>query len=185
MPLRHDDQVVIGHGSGGKMTQELIADIFMPRFQCEPLAAGNDFASVGLPELAGMKGKISISTDGHSVFPLFFPGGDIGSLAVCGTVNDVAMSGAKPLYLTASFILEEGFSMELLEKIASSMQASALEAGVQIVAGDTKVVEKGKADGLLSQPAALDGFLLNCKLAANMPDPATRSSFQVISGITE
>ena len=148
VPMRHTDQVVMGHGSGGKMTQELIMDVFMPRFECNPLAAGNDFAAVGLPDLASLQGNLSISTDAHSVAPLIFPGGDIGKLAVCGTVNDVSMGGALPLYLTASFILEEGLSMDVLESIVLSMQVSALEAGVQIVAGDTKVVEKGKADGV-------------------------------------
>jgi hydrogenase expression/formation protein HypE len=93
-------------------------------------------------------GKLSISTDAHVVFPLFFPGGDIGKLAVCGTVNDVAMLGAKPLYLTAGFILEEGLQMDVLKRVVESMRAAAEEAGVQIVAGDTKVVQKGKADGL-------------------------------------
>jgi len=148
VPLQHADQVVMGHGSGGKMTMELIRDIFMPRFKCDPLAAGNDFAAVGLPNLATLKGQLSISTDAHSVAPLIFPGGDIGKLAVCGTVNDVCMSGALPLYLTASFILEEGLSMTVLENIVQSMRAAAEEAGVQIIAGDTKVVERGKADGV-------------------------------------
>jgi hydrogenase expression/formation protein HypE len=91
---------------------------------------------------------LAVSTDSHVVWPLFFPGGDIGRLAVCGTVNDVAMMGARPLYLTASFILEEGLEIGLLEKVVESMQGAAAEAGVQIVAGDTKVVERGKADGL-------------------------------------
>jgi hydrogenase expression/formation protein HypE len=92
--------------------------------------------------------RLAISTDSHVVTPLFFPGGDIGRLAVCGTVNDVAMLGAKPLYLTAGFILEEGLEMSVLERVVASMQAAAAEAGVQIVAGDTKVVQRGKADGL-------------------------------------
>jgi len=99
-----------------------------------------------LQPVAGM--QLSISTDAHVVMPLFFPGGDIGKLAVCGTVNDVAMLGAKPLYLTAGFILEEGLPMSTLQQVIASMQAAAQEAGVQIVAGDTKVVQKGKADGL-------------------------------------
>lgn len=145
LPLAHTQQVVIGHGSGGRMTQELIRQVFLTHFDSPALLAGNDFARAGLP---GASGQLAVSTDAHIVTPLFFPGGDIGRLAVCGTVNDVAMSGAKPLYLTASFILEEGLSMEVLERVVSSMQAAAEEAGVQIIAGDTKVVEKGKADGL-------------------------------------
>jgi hydrogenase expression/formation protein HypE len=97
---------------------------------------------------AGLCQKLSISTDSHVVFPLFFPGGDIGKLAVCGTVNDVAMLGARPLYLTAGFILEEGLSMDTLKQVVESMRVAAEEAGVQIVAGDTKVVQRGKADGM-------------------------------------
>ena len=148
MPLKHDEQIVMGHGSGGKMTQELIKSIFMPHLVSEPLLAANDFAQVLLPAAANLTGSLSISTDSHSVAPLVFPGGDIGSLSVCGTVNDMCMSGALPLYLTAAFILEEGLSVKLLEEIVLSMQRSAQEAGVQIVAGDTKVVEKGSADGV-------------------------------------
>lgn len=147
-PLSHHDQIVMGHGSGGKMTQDLIKSIFMPHLVSEPLAAANDFAQVSLPTAAQLQGYLSISTDSHSVTPLVFPGGDIGSLSICGTVNDMCMSGAVPLYLTAAFILEEGLSMNLLEQIVRSMQCSAEEAGVQIVAGDTKVVEKGSADKL-------------------------------------
>lgn len=148
LPLQHKQQIVMGHGSGGKMTQDLIKSVFMPHLASEPLAAANDFAQVALPAGANLNGYLSISTDSHSVAPLFFPGGDIGSLSVCGTVNDICMSGAVPLYLTAAFILEEGLNMQLLEKIALSMQHSAEEAGIQIIAGDTKVVEKGNADGV-------------------------------------
>lgn len=148
LPLKHGEQIVMGHGSGGKMTQDLIKAIFMPHLASEPLSAANDFAQVSLPDGANLHGSLSISTDSHSVSPLVFPGGDIGSLSVCGTVNDMCMSGAIPLYLTAAFILEEGLSMDLLETIVRSMQHSADEAGVQIIAGDTKVVEKGSADGV-------------------------------------
>lgn len=148
LPLRHTGQVVLAHGSGGRMTQDLIRQIFLPLFENPYLTAGNDFARLELPAPAGMDGRLAVSTDSHIVSPLFFPGGDIGRLAVCGTVNDVAMSGAQPLFLTAGFILEEGLPVEVLQRVAASMQASAAEAGVQIVAGDTKVVEKGKGDGL-------------------------------------
>ncbi|HTX80447.1 MAG TPA: hydrogenase expression/formation protein HypE [Longilinea sp.] len=143
VPLHHDAQIVMGHGSGGRMTSELIQRVFLPRFSNPALLAGNDFAS-----LQAQGGRLAISTDSHIVNPLFFPGGDIGKLAICGTINDVAMSGATPVSLTAGFILEEGLLISDLEKIADSMQAAAAEAGVQIVAGDTKVVEKGKADGI-------------------------------------
>ena len=142
-PLTHNEQIVMGHGAGGRMSHQLIQKAFVSAFQNTALNAGDDAALV-LPT----NGKLSISTDSHVVFPLFFPGGDIGKLAVCGTVNDVAMLGAKPLYLTAGFILEEGLSMETLKQVVASMKAAADEAGVQIVAGDTKVVQKGKADGL-------------------------------------
>ncbi|MEP0804854.1 MAG: hydrogenase expression/formation protein HypE [Chloroflexota bacterium] len=143
-PLLHGEQIVMGHGAGGRMSQQLIQRAFLPAFQNPALSAGNDAALV-MPDA---RQRLSISTDAHVVSPLFFPGGDIGRLAVCGTVNDVAMLGAKPLYLTAGFILEEGLPMDTLRRVIKSMRAAAEEAGVQIVAGDTKVVQKGKADGL-------------------------------------
>lgn len=155
VPMRHDDQIVMGHGSGGRMTQELIARVFAPAFSNPILAQSNDFASFPLPAEAALKGRISLSTDSHIVSPLFFSGGDIGRLAVCGTVNDVSMAGALPLYLTAGFIIEEGLPVETLARVTASMQAAAQEAGVQIVAGDTKVVERGKADGLFINTAGI------------------------------
>ena len=143
-PLPHGDQIVMGHGAGGRMSHQLIQRAFLPAFSNPALQAGDDAARLD----PGLLQHLSISTDSHVVWPLFFPGGDIGRLAVCGTVNDVAMLGARPLYLTAGFILEEGLPMETLRRVIASMQAAADEAGVQIVAGDTKVVQKGKADGL-------------------------------------
>jgi hydrogenase expression/formation protein HypE len=134
----------MGHGSGGKLSHELISSLFLPAFDNPALRAGDD-AGLVQPNVCT---QIAMSTDSHVVWPLFFPGGDIGRLAVCGTVNDVAMLGATPLYLTAGFILEEGLEVALLMRVIASMQAAAQEAGVQIVAGDTKVVQKGKADGL-------------------------------------
>ena len=145
LPHIHTETVVIGHGSGGSMTHDLIRNIFQSRIENPFLAEGNDAARLHLPESAG---QMAVSTDSHVVSPLFFPGGDIGRLAVAGTVNDVAMLGAYPTYLTAGFIIEEGFEMEALERIINSIASTCREAGVQIVAGDTKVVEKGKADGL-------------------------------------
>jgi len=144
-PLPHNEQIVMGHGAGGRMSHQLIQKAFMPAFQNPALQQGDDAALV---EPDGLLQKLSISTDSHVVWPLFFPGGDIGKLAVCGTVNDVAMLGAKPLYLTAGFILEEGLQMDTLKRVIESMRQAAEEAGVQIVAGDTKVVQKGKADGI-------------------------------------
>lgn len=155
LPLPHNDQIVIGHGSGGKMTHDLIRKVFQKYLSSPALLAGNDFASLVLPQISKEQGTLIVSTDSHVVFPLFFPGGDIGRLAVAGTVNDVAVSGGIPLYLTASFILEEGFPVSLLEKILASMQQTAAEAGVVFVAGDTKVVERGKMDGVFINTTGL------------------------------
>ncbi len=144
LPKSHKDKIVLGHGSGGKMMADLIRDTFYPPLSNPALLAGNDAGVVKLPNGA----RLAVSTDAHVVSPLFFRGGDIGKLAVCGTVNDVAMVGAKPLYLTASFILEEGLELSLLDKVVQSMKSAAEEAGVEIVSGDTKVVAHGEADGL-------------------------------------
>ena len=143
VPLTHNEQIVLGHGSGGKMSHDLIRKTFLAAFDNSILRTGDDAAPIEIENA-----QLSISVDSHVVTPLFFPGGDIGKLAVCGTVNDVAMLGARPLYLTAGFILEEGLPIETLQRVVASMKAAADEAGVQIVAGDTKVVERGKADGL-------------------------------------
>jgi hydrogenase expression/formation protein HypE len=143
-PLTHNEQIVMGHGAGGRMSHQLIQKAFLPAFDNHALRAGDDAARLE----SDLHQNLAISTDAHVVSPIFFPGGDIGRLAVCGTVNDVAMLGAKPLYLTAGFILEEGLPMETLHRVIASMKAAAEEAHIQIVAGDTKVVEKGKADGL-------------------------------------
>ncbi len=144
LPLQHEEHIVQGHGSGGKLTHDLIAKSFLPTWDNPILAAGDDAGIIPTQGAA----RLAISTDAHVVSPLFFPGGDIGRLAICGTVNDVAMMGARPLYLTVSFILEEGLKLETLQRVIASMQAAAQEAGVQIVAGDTKVVGRGLADGL-------------------------------------
>ena len=143
-PLPHHHTIVMGHGSGGKMSHDLIKRLFLTAFSNPILERGDDSSVVFIKE----PGKLAFTTDAHVVAPIFFPGGDIGKLAVCGTVNDLAMMGAAPLYLCVSFILEEGLAIETLERICASMQAAAQEAGVQIVAGDTKVVQRGNADGL-------------------------------------
>ena len=144
LPIRDRGTIILGHGSGGKLSHDLIGKLFLPPFDNPTLRQGDDAGVVQATPCA----RLAVSTDSHVVWPLFFPGGDIGRLAVCGTVNDVAMMGARPLFLTAGFILEEGLEIGLLERVVESMQAAAAEAGVQIIAGDTKVVERGKADGI-------------------------------------
>ena len=135
--------IEMGHGSGGRTSATLIEELFVRHFDNALLDQGNDQASFPVPA-----GRMVISTDGHVITPLFFPGGYIGSLSVHGTINDVAMSGAKPLYLSASFILEEGFPLADLERIVISMAKASKSAGVPVVTGDTKVVERGKGDGV-------------------------------------
>ena len=131
------------HGSGGRAMAQLIKELFHKHLDNELLAQGNDHAAFDVPA-----GRMVMSTDGHVIAPLFFPGGDMGALSVHGTINDVAMAGARPLYLSAGFILEEGFPLADLERIVMSMARAAREAGVPVVTGDTKVVERGKADGV-------------------------------------
>jgi hydrogenase expression/formation protein HypE len=155
VPLAHAETIVMGHGSGGKLMHDLIARHFLPHFANPILQAGDDAGLIEFDSAQNQSLRLAISTDSHVVWPLIFPGGDIGRLAVCGTVNDIAMLGAQPLYLTAGFILEEGLQISILECILASMQAAALEADIQIVAGDTKVVQKGKADGLYINTAGV------------------------------
>jgi len=166
-PLPHSEQIVMGHGAGGRMSHQLIQKAFVSAFQNPALQAGDDAAM--LQPVPGI--QLSISTDAHVVTPLFFPGGDIGKLAVCGTVNDVAMLGAKPFYLTAGFILEEGLSMSTLQQVITSMQAAAQEANVQIVAGDTKVVQKGKADGLYITTAGVGIIPIGTNISGTQAKP--------------
>ena len=150
LPLRDYPSIVLGHGGGGKLSSELIEHIFVPAFRNPALEVMAD--SSVLPAAAG---RLAFSTDSYVVQPLFFPGGCIGDLAVHGTVNDLSMSGAKPLYLSAGFILEEGFPLSHLAAIVDRMAAAAREAGVQIVTGDTKVVEKGHGDGCYINTAGI------------------------------
>jgi len=141
LPLDRYPTVLLAHGGGGKLMHQLIEQVFAPTFAFA--TPQHDATVFQLPP-----GRVAMTTDSYAIQPLIFPGGDIGSLAVCGTVNDLAMSGARPLYLSAGFIIEEGLSIELLWQIVQSMQRAAQQAGVQIVTGDTKVVERGKGDGL-------------------------------------
>jgi hydrogenase expression/formation protein HypE len=146
-----EDHILLAHGSGGVLSHELIRDVFAHHFTNRYLDDLGDAAVVGDLPL----GRLAMTTDSYVVQPLFFPGGNIGELAVCGTVNDLAVVGAKPLYLTAGFILEEGLPLEILERVVVSMAAMAHEAGVYIVTGDTKVVDHGAADGLFINTAGV------------------------------
>lgn len=137
-----NETVTLAHGAGGKQTAELIDKVFKEHF------ANPDLTSDDAAVLSVEAGKLAFTTDGFIVSPAEFPGGNIGKLSICGTVNDLACMGAKPLYLSCAFVIEEGFPMEKLEKIAAAMEATAKEAGVKIVAGDTKVAGKGQVDGV-------------------------------------
>ncbi|WP_439373400.1 hydrogenase expression/formation protein HypE [Bradyrhizobium sp. DASA03120] len=154
----------LSHGSGGRAMAQLISGLFHEAFGNEWLARGNDQSAFDV-----RAGRLAMSTDAYVVSPLFFPGGNIGSLAVHGTVNDIAMAGARPLYLSASFIIEEGFLFSDLKMIAESMGKAARSAGVHIITGDTKVVERGKADGLFISTAGVglvpDGLDLSAENA--------------------
>ena len=151
LPKSQYEHILLGHGSGGKLTSDLIEKLFVPGFSDERLAALEDQATVNL----GVKGgngarspRVAFTTDAFVVRPIFFPGGDIGRLAVHGTVNDLAVGGALPLFLSAAFILEEGLPLADLRKIVASMRRACDEAGVSLVTGDTKVVDRGKGDGV-------------------------------------
>lgn len=153
-------RIDLTHGAGGRATAQLLDTLFKPAFANEWLAQGNDQALFSVPP-----GRLVMSTDAHVVAPLFFPGGDIGSLAVHGTINDVAMSGARPLHLAASFILEEGLPLADLARIVASLARAARDAGVAVVTGDTKVVERGKGDGVFITTTGIgvvpDGILIS------------------------
>jgi hydrogenase expression/formation protein HypE len=145
-----DDKILLAHGSGGKLSHDLIKQIFLPRFLNPILEPLDDSAKI-----TNRNGLIAFTTDSYVVNPIFFPGGDIGKLAVCGTVNDLSMVGAAPSYLSLSLIIEEGLSIELLKQVVSSIHRVAEQAGVKIVTGDTKVVEHGAADHLFINTAGI------------------------------
>jgi hydrogenase expression/formation protein HypE len=149
-PVGVRGQIVMAHGGGGKLMHDLLETYIIPAFRNDKLEQRHDGARV---DVAGA--RLAFTTDSYVVRPMFFPGGDIGSLAVNGTVNDLAMCGARPLYLSAGFIMEEGLAVEALARVIESMRASAEAAGVQIVTGDTKVVDKGKGDGLYVNTAGI------------------------------
>ncbi|MCL4273965.1 MAG: hydrogenase expression/formation protein HypE [Anaerolineales bacterium] len=143
VPIRPTETVILGHGSGGTLSRDLLRRLFLPDLGTAAPRSLDDSAVV---EMNGA--RFALTTDSHVVSPLFFPGGDIGRLAICGTVNDLAMVGARPIALTCGFVLEEGLPFETLQRVVASMQDAAKEAGVYIAAGDTKVVQKGGADKL-------------------------------------
>jgi hydrogenase expression/formation protein HypE len=150
LPITDYKEIVLAHGSGGKLSHQLISKIIAPQFANELLAPMHDGAIFSLGNE-----RVAFSTDSYVVSPIFFPGGDIGKLAVHGTVNDLAMCGARPLYLSCAFILEEGVPMQDFWRVVQSMRAAADEAGVQLVTGDTKVVDRGKADGIFINTAGI------------------------------
>ena len=150
LPISGYPNVLLAHGGGGRMMRRLIEDMFAPAFKNPFLDEMGDGAVIQIGDR-----KIAFTTDSYVVDPLFFPGGDIGTLAVNGTVNDLAMCGARPLYLSAGFVLEEGMPLETLWKIVQSMKEAADEAGVQVVTGDTKVVDRGKGDGIYINTAGI------------------------------
>jgi hydrogenase expression/formation protein HypE len=150
IPISQYPHVLLAHGGGGRLMHQLIGKMFLTAFRNPLLETQHDSTVV---ELTGK--KLAFTTDSYVVRPLFFPGGDVGSMAVHGTVNDLAMSGARPVYLSAAFIIEEGLPMETLWKIVCSMQEAAKRSGVQIITGDTKVVDKGKGDGVFINTAGI------------------------------
>ena len=168
-PLPVKDTVVLGHGSGGKLSAELVHSIFLPAFQNPMLAKLNDQAVLNVNGT-----RLAFTTDSFVVKPLFFPGGNIGSLAVHGTVNDLAMCGARPLFLSVAFILEEGFSLTELRRVVDALSQAAADANVQVVTGDTKVVEKGSGDQLFINTTGIGLVPEGLELSADQARPGDK-----------
>jgi hydrogenase expression/formation protein HypE len=166
LPLPAQDKVLLGHGSGGRLSAELLQKIFLPALQNPALNSLNDQALLSVDGVG-----LAFTTDSFVVKPLFFPGGDIGSLAVNGTINDLAVGGAEPLFLSAAFILEEGLPLETLRQVVASLARAAQEAGVLVVTGDTKVVEKGKGDGLFINTSGIGRVAPGINLSADQARP--------------
>jgi hydrogenase expression/formation protein HypE len=165
LDLRHG-RVELAHGAGGRSSAQLIEEVFLEALDNEWLRRGNDQAAFAVTD-----GRLVMTTDAYVISPVFFPGGDIGSLAVHGTINDIAMAGARPLYLAASFILEEGFPLASLERIARSMGEAARSAGVAVITGDTKVVERGKADGVFISTTGIGTVPAGIEISAERVQP--------------
>jgi len=166
VPLPAGERILLGHGSGGKLSADLLQEVFLPTLGNPVLDRLEDQAVVSVNGI-----RLAVTTDSFVVKPLFFRGGDIGALAVHGTINDLAMGGAVPLWLSAAFILEEGLPLETLKRIVASMQQAAENAGIQIITGDTKVVEKGSADGLFINTTGIGQVRDGVSLSASQAHP--------------
>lgn len=173
LPFGAYDRVVLGHGGGGRLMQRLVREVFAAAFDEPELHAGHDGAVVAGPA------QLAVTTDAFVVRPLFFPGGDIGSLAVHGTVNDLAMCGARPRWLTAAFVLEEGFPLADLRRVVGSMADAARRCGVRVIAGDTKVVERGKGDGVFITTTGLGEVMVRAPVA---PERVRPGDAVIVSG---
>src|SRR5579863_8239639 len=158
VPRVADDRIVLAHGGGGRLTHQLIERIFIPAFANDALEQRHDGAVVSVNG-----SRLAFTTDSFVVRPLIFPGGNIGDLAINGTVNDLAMCGARPMYLSAGFILEEGLEMNILRTVVNSMQEAAANANIKLVTGDTKVVDKGKGDGIFVNTSGIGLIEKNVK----------------------
>lgn len=169
LPIFSHPQIVLGHGSGGKLSAELIDKVFVSAFRNPTLEQMNDQAALNIGGA-----RLALTTDSFVVTPIFFPGGDIGTLAINGTVNDLAVGGAKPLYLAAAFILEEGLSTQDLQRVVESMRAAAHNAGVQLVTGDTKVVDRGKGDKIFITTTGIGVFDRATQISADRARPGDK-----------
>ena len=174
LPIQQYPHVLMAHGGGGKLMHQLLERVFGPAFSNPILDSHHDSAQFSVPH-----GKLAMTTDSYVVRPLFFPGGDIGSMAIHGTVNDLAMSGARPLYLSCGFIIEEGLPMDTLWRVVCSMRDAAQRCGVQIVTGDTKVVDKGKGDGLFINTTGIGVIEHSLSIA---PKSVQRGDAVIVSG---
>jgi hydrogenase expression/formation protein HypE len=166
-----DKSITMAHGGGGRAMRELIERLIVPAFANPMLATLEDQARIGLRGLTEMGDRLAFTTDSYVVSPLFFAGGDIGTLAICGTVNDLAMSGAQPLFLSCGLIIEEGFATADLERVLASMAALARRTGVHVVTGDTKVVNRGAADRLFINTAGIGVIAAGVNIAATRARP--------------
>lgn len=166
VPIRQHDHILLGHGGGGQLSTELLESVFLPAFGNAILDQRGDQAVLEMPA-----GRIAFTTDSYVVTPTFFPGGDIGRLAVCGTVNDLAVGGARPLYIAAAFILEEGLPIDDLRRVVRSMRDAAREAGVMVVTGDTKVVGKGSGDKVYVTTSGIGIVPADVEIAAHRARP--------------